>query len=81
MALVVKSLPANAGEGRGMGDPWVRKAPWRRAWQRTAVFLVENPTDRGARSRVLHRVRHHYSSLAPYLLWRLWAPRVAIKWP
>ena len=22
-----------------MFDPWVRKIPWRRAWQRTPVFL------------------------------------------
>ena len=25
--------------------PWVRKIPWKRAWQTTPVFL-ENPTDR-----------------------------------
>ena len=29
-------------------DPWVRKIPWRRAWQPTPVFLLENPMDRGA---------------------------------
>ena len=28
--------------------PWVRTVPWRRAWQPTAVFLPENPMDRGA---------------------------------
>ena len=28
-------------------DPWVRKIPWRRAWQPTPVFLPGNPTDRG----------------------------------
>ena len=27
--------------------PWVRMVPWRRAWQPTAVFLPENPMDRG----------------------------------
>ena len=28
-------------------NSWVRKIPWRRAWQLTPVFL-ENPMDRGA---------------------------------
>ena len=28
-------------------DPWVGKIPWRRAWQHTPVFLLENPMDRG----------------------------------
>ena len=36
---VVKNLPANAGDFRDAGfDPWVRKMPWRRAWQPTPVF-------------------------------------------
>ena len=40
MVLVVKNLPANAGRHRRRGfDPWVRKIPWRRAWQPTPVFL------------------------------------------
>ena len=37
MALVVKNLPANAGDIRDMG--WVWKIPWRKAWQPTPVFL------------------------------------------
>ena len=37
MALVVKSPPKRS-ERHGM-DPWVRKIPWRRAWQSTPVFL------------------------------------------
>ena len=28
-------------------NPWVRKIPWRRKWQPTPVFLLENPMDRG----------------------------------
>ena len=28
-------------------DPWVRKIPWRRAWQPTPVFLPGEPMDRG----------------------------------
>ena len=29
-------------------DPWVGKILWRRKWQPTPVFLLKNPTDRGA---------------------------------
>ena len=39
MALMVKNLPANAGDMRHQFDPWVRKIPWRREWQPTPVFL------------------------------------------
>ena len=38
VVLVVKNLPANAGDRRGF-SPWVWKIPWRRAWQPTPVFL------------------------------------------
>ena len=37
--LVVKNLPANAGDTRHCFNPWVWKMPWRRAWQPTPVFL------------------------------------------
>ena len=38
---MVKNLPASAGDIRDIDrfDPWVRKMPWKRAWQPTAVFL------------------------------------------
>ena len=39
MALVVNTPPANAGDIRLRFDPWVRKIPWRRAWQPTPVVL------------------------------------------
>ena len=39
VALVVKSLIANAGVERDRFNPWVGKIPWRRAWQLTPVFL------------------------------------------
>ena len=29
-------------------EPWVRKIPWRRKWQPTPVFCLENLMDRGA---------------------------------
>ena len=38
VTLVVKNPSANTGD-RGEFDPWVRKIPWRRAWQATLVFL------------------------------------------
>jgi len=35
-----KNPPANAGDIRDVEfNPWVRKIPWRRAWQPTPVFL------------------------------------------
>ena len=39
MVLVVKNLPANAGDIRERFNPWVGKIPWRRAWQPTPIFL------------------------------------------
>ena len=39
VVLVVKNLPATSGNVRDGFDPWVRKMPWRRAWQPTPVFL------------------------------------------
>ena len=39
MALVVKNLPANAGDLRDADLPWVGKIPWRRKWQPTPVCL------------------------------------------
>ena len=42
MGLVVKKLPANAGDvKRPRSDPWARKIPWRRAWQFTPVLLPQ----------------------------------------
>ena len=39
VALVVKNLPANAGDMIHGFNPWVGKIPWRRKWQPTPVFL------------------------------------------
>ena len=40
VALVIKNLPANAGDIRDVGLVLgVRKSPCRRAWQPTPVFL------------------------------------------
>ena len=42
------NLLSNAGDP-GF-DPWVRKIPWRRAWQPTPAWsaCLEDPMDRGA---------------------------------
>ena len=56
MALVVKNLPANVGDGKRHGfDPWVGKIPWRRAFHPTPVFLP--------------RESHDQRSLAGYSPW------------
>jgi len=39
VALVVKNLPANAGDMKHRLNPWVRKMPWKRACQPTPVFF------------------------------------------
>ena len=39
VVLVVKNMPASAGEMRLGFDPWVRKILWRRAWHPTPVFF------------------------------------------
>ena len=40
ITVVVKNLPANAGDIRDLGlIPGSGKSPWRRAWQPTPVFL------------------------------------------
>ena len=41
VALVVKNPPANVGDTRDVGSiPGLGRAPWRRAWQPTPVFLL-----------------------------------------
>ena len=38
---MVKNLATNAGDHKRLGfDLWVKKIPWRRAWQPTPVFLL-----------------------------------------
>ena len=59
--LVVKNLPATAGDIRDLGsipgfDPWVRKIIWRRAWDPTPVFLPGESNGRGAWRAIVHGV-------------------------
>ena len=53
VALVLKNLPANAGNIRRWFDPRVRKIPWRRAWQPTPVFLPGESHGQGPVDRAL----------------------------
>ena len=40
VALLVKNLPANAGDIKRHGfNPWVGRTPWRREWQSTPVLV------------------------------------------
>ena len=64
VALVVKNPSAKAGDTKRCGFYcWVRKIPWRRAWQPTLVFLpgespwAEEPG--GLQSIGLQRVGHN----------------------
>ena len=61
-ALEVKNLPANAGDTRDVDgfDPWVRKIPWKRAWQPTLVFL--SGKSHGQRSLVGYSPQGHKES-------------------
>ena len=53
VVLVVKNLPANAGDTRGF-NPWVGKIPWRRKSQPTPVFLPGKTKSREAWRDTVH---------------------------
>ena len=69
VALVVKNLPASAGDLRCQRRGFVArvgKIPWRRTWQPTPVFLLENPMDRGVWRATVHgsqRVRQNWGTI------------------
>ena len=60
VALVVKNPPANAEDKRHRFHPWVKKIPWRRAWQPTPVFL--SGESHGERSLAGHSPWGHKES-------------------
>ena len=72
VALVVKTLSANAGDIilRFSFDPWAWKIHWRRKWQPTSVFFPgESHAQRSL--TVAHRVTNswtNWSNLAPVLM-------------
>ena len=59
----IKKPPAMQESRRHGLNPWVRKIPWRRAWQPTPVFLPENPMGRGAWQATIHRVAKSWTWL------------------
>ena len=44
-------------------DPWVRKIPWRRAWQPTPAFSPEHPIERGDCWATVHGVTQNQTRL------------------
>ena len=64
ISLVVQWLrlyPSNAGVSGsipswGTKIPYIRKIPWRRAWQPTPISCLENPLDRVTWQVTVHRV-------------------------
>ena len=64
---VIKNFLVNARRHRRYGfDPWVKKIPWRRKWQPTPVFLLENPMDIGAWWATVHRVAKRWIRLSTH---------------
>ena len=79
---MVKKLPANAVK-RCTFDPWVRKIPWRRAWQPTPVFLPGEPQGwepGGLQSLGSHRVGHVCSDSAWQCRWPVGEGGAAASW-
>ena len=44
-------------------NPWIGKIPWRRAWQPTPVFCMENPMDRETWRAIVDRVAKSWTQL------------------
>ena len=61
--LAVKTLPVNVGDKRLGLDPWVRKIPWRRAWQSTPYSCLGNPMDRESWQLRVHKVTQSWTRL------------------
>ena len=58
-ALVVKNLPAKAGDTRDTGSiPGLGRPLWRREWQPLKYSYLENPMGRVAWLAIIHGVRH-----------------------
>ena len=47
-------------------DSWVRKVPWRRKWQPTAVFLPGKSMDRRAWQAIAHGVAKSQTQLSNF---------------
>ena len=57
VALVVKNLPANAGDVREAGSvPWLGRSPGGGHGNPLQYFCLKNPMDRAASRAIVHRV-------------------------
>ena len=66
VVLVVKNLPANAGDTRNVGSiSWVGKIPWRK-WQPTPIFLPGKSHDRGAQQATYSPQSHKESDMTEH---------------
>ena len=54
-------------------NPWVRKIPWRREWQPTPVFLLENRMDGWTWQAAVHRITKNWTRLKQLSIhtWRI----------
>ena len=63
-------------------DCWVRKIPWRKAWQLTPVFLPENPMDTEAWWATVHRMAKSWTQLrklaCTYLINTFWHANLSL---
>ena len=59
---MVKNPPVNAGDGkRCRFKPWVRRIPWRRAWNPLQYSCLKNPMDRKVRRATVHGVTNSWT--------------------
>ena len=66
----VVKYPPTMQETRHGFNTWVRKVPWKRKWQSTAVFLPgNNPMDRGALWATVHEVAKSWTGLGTWWLY------------
>ena len=63
MVLVLKKLPACAGDVRHKFDPWVGKIPWRRAWQSIPIFLFGESHGQTVWQAIVHEVTKSQTQL------------------
>ena len=57
--------PANAGDMRCASDPWIRKIPWRSAWQPILAWRIPWTEEPGRLQSIgSQRVRHDWSDIA-----------------
>ena len=58
--------------------PWVRKIPWRRAWQPTLVCFPGEPHKQRSLFTGSHRVRHNWNNLALHMQYRLYKSKIPL---